>query len=180
MIKNMMHSKLFVLFSMLFCSLVVSVLLFGTSSNAYTDYLLNKYQTDFYNAFNYHDTSNNDNFILTYWDSHYESYPYMFIIDLGSSMRYYFIQNDIIISGNKIYINGNFAYFASAKNTNLAGNPVTGTYNNSLTAYTSDTYLSVGPYDVYSVPDVDFDNPIYAVNIPVPELDVTYMPVPVY
>ena len=174
MTRNILKSKLFVLCSMLFCSLAVSVFFFGTSSKAYSDYLLNQYQSDFYTSFNYHDTTNNDNFILTYWDSHNVSYPYMFIIDLGSNMRYYFIQNDIIISGNKIYLNGNYAYFSSAKNTNLTGNPVTGTYNNSLTAYTSDIYMSVGPYDVYSQPDIDFDNPFYSANIPNPNIYVSY------
>ena len=104
MIKNILKSKLFVLCSMLFYSLVVSVFFFGISSKAASEYASGKVVDDIYSNFGITESSANASTFLDYWNGVKTIYPYAFAYTNSSKtyVRYYMV-GSASVDSTKVY-----------------------------------------------------------------------------
>lgn len=174
MIKNLMQSKLFALFSTVFFSLLVSVLLFGTSSKAY-DYGESSYEYYYGNMVpdaNYRlDIYSNLKFAMSK-----ERTP-----AAGSGFYYPCVYyNDQIVEVYEYYYRF-YTLNPAAGGVEIPGmvyNVVSGSNSNGKMHFLPgdmplfDTDLEM--LDYFTGSDIDFDNPFYSANIVAPNMSVTY------
>lgn len=176
MTKNVILLNVYVLFLMVFCSLVASILFFGSTSLAFndsdvTDWFDNKADTSLYSQY---ETMIDD--FYSYYQDH-QSYGSCQLITDGTQTLYLFCADNFsceLGSNSKFYVAGSGRKWSVTTD---------GSYNHSdFSSLQQVTGVSNGNFEQYSsysdigVNTVDYDNPIYAVNIPVPVLDVTYVP----
>ena len=168
MIKNILQSKLYVLCLMLFCSLVVSVFCFGISSKAYNG--LNDIQAQL-NDWGCYPTDQFYIYVNNYWSEHTD---YDCVLGQFNSGQYTaVICSSYSVSGNVVWMQGPryiVTYYTS--NGNVTETTEQGQFGQYLSNFVNGQYAFFDDY-----PDsINWDYLIYSVNIPTPNLDVTYIP----
>ena len=172
MIKNILKSKLYVLCSMLFCSLVASVFFFGISSKAASEYASGKVVDDIYTNLGITESIANASTFLDYWYNVKSTYPYAFAYTNSNKtyVRFYMVGSasvdytKVYWENGAIYISHNTGQSLGTQSTSASD---TGNLPLNQVAY-------FGNYDDYTTPAIDWDNPLYSANIVAPYVNITY------
>lgn len=178
MTKKLMLSSVLLHFLMVFCSLVVSVLFFGTSSKAAT-------RSEIENLFSRNgiiiDSSIIDSLMtnINFANNEVGFLAFSNQIRIGSLESGYDYSYGVLNSRYGYLKNGNsntYQCYTNVYNYNSSTKTVGSYIEGAASSYGLWSWTETDFYDYTGASHIDFDNLIYAVNIPVPELDVTYVP----
>lgn len=185
MIKNILKSKLFVLCSMLFCSLAVSVFFFGTSSKAYNTNDEQRLADEIYTNFGITCYENTISDVISHWESNKDNYPYLFVkceVFEGSNYGGVYLCPSAPTVSNGNYVFNNFSVIRTYTGTSDISITNFWTRDNNI-YYWQDTFVNTSTpanncllfsYDQFHTPDIDFTDLYYSANIQSPNVNITY------